>query len=262
MKSFVVFLCLCSISAVYCSSSNSSSDSNNTDSISGSSSSSSYTTPICQASNGFYCPPYSSCISRSLRCTGFYNAPLCEQRTYKHCDYSSSTGKFRVYKHSTPLGGISSRFNPFNCLGRELAHQFITYRGLMYEFGSYGSRVQDPLDPHYEYNTRRITKTVYVGLSSCTYNQVLRYINTWDNYDLCSHNCQDFAKGLGIYLTANCPAILSNNNFAIYIFDIAGTNCKTTLNVLTSTSESQSTATVHFFSFSTAVIVGMFTIVF
>ena len=80
-----------------------------------------------------------------------------------------------------------------------------TYRGLMYEFGDYGVRVQDPLDPNYEYNTRRIIRSEYLGPSNCTYNEVLTDINTWDtNYNLCSNNCQDFARELAVYLITDC----------------------------------------------------------
>ena len=252
MKLFVVFLYLCTSSAVY-------GDSRS------SSSSGSYTTPRCQASNGFYCPLTQSCISRDRRCTGDNSAPACEKKTY-NCDYDSFSGEFEVYRHSTPLAsfGSSSRTNLLNCIGRELAHQFITYRGLMYEFGDYGSRVQDPLDPNYEYNTRRITKTVYVGTSTCTYQEVTKFLRIWVDYDLCSHNCQDFAKGLGKYLTDDCTSLRkrspqSDDDFAQYIFGIAGDgNCTTTL----STSGSPAATSLQFVSIATAIIIGTLTIVF
>ena len=54
------------------------------------------------------------------------------------------------------------------------------------------------------YNRREITQSVYLGLSTCTYEQIVEYGNTWRDYALCSHNCQDFARGLGRYLTGNC----------------------------------------------------------
>ena len=233
MKLFVVLLCLCSNwSVVY-------------GGTSGGTSNETYRAPICEASNGFYCPLTSSCISRDLRCTGGDSAPRCEQKTY-NCSYDFGSGKFEVYRHSTPLqlaplsraAGLRPK-GILDCLGREVAHQFITYRGLMYEFGSYGSRVQDPLDPNYEYKTREITKSVYVGLSSCTHQEVVKYSRTWDNYDLCSHNCQDFSRGLEKYLTSDCvyysqkkslqAGTDDDDDFADYIFSLAGENCNTTL---------------------------------
>ena len=187
----LLFLCNCALLA-YCARS--------------SSSSSAYTKPMCHDENGFYCPISSDCLPRTERCTGEDSEPECLRKTYDHCEYDQAIGKFRVYRHSTPLEffGSSSRDgerNILDCIGREIAHQFITYRGLMYEFGDYedmefGARIQDPNDPNYEYNTREITNTTYLGRSSCTYEQVLKFTKTWSNYDLCSHNCQDFAQGL------------------------------------------------------------------
>ena len=192
MKALVVVLCLLyTSSAVY------------GNSRIRSSSSSTYTTPLCKDSDGFYCPATLSCVSRTLRCTGDYSAPLCERKTYQDCNYDSASGNFRVYRHSTPLASSSSSSRGlYDCLVRDnkLEHQFITYRGLMYEFGSYGSRVQDPLDPHYEYKTREIKDSEYLGPSTCTYEEVVEFTKTWVDYSLCSHNCQDFARGLGKYL--------------------------------------------------------------
>ena len=107
---------------------------------------------------------------------------------------------FRVYRHSTRLSGSSGRKRAI------LEHRFITYRGLMYEFGNYTPnrvRVQDPLDPNYEYNTRSITRTEYVGESTCTYEKVMKFVNNWNmNYGFLLNNCQKFAKRLGAHQTA------------------------------------------------------------
>ena len=142
------------------------------------SSSSAYKTPICKSVNVFYCPITSTCLPRTARCTGDDSGSRCLSKTYDHCRYDQGSGKFEVYRHSTPLQGSGSiskntKGGMFDCMRQEIAHQFITYRGLMYEFGDYSAdvenaaRIQDPNDPNYEYNTRKITKTVYVGLSSC-----------------------------------------------------------------------------------------------
>ena len=178
----------------------------------------SYTTPKCESDNGFYCTGliYHTCPPRTKRCTGDDSDPLCERKTYALCDYRSTTGKFRIYRHSTDLasfGSISRNIigNPLDCIGREAKHHFITYRGFMYEFGIYDrvskTRVQDPLDPNYEYNTRSsVRENAPLGESSCTYEQVIDFLHMWERnkYQLCSNNCQDFAVGLGNHLIRGC----------------------------------------------------------
>ena len=190
-----------------------------------------YTAPIC-GDNNFYCVGGSStysCLPRTQRCTLDGACNQCTQKTCQHCEYDAAEEKFRVYRYSTDL-------ESFRSSGRKrdlprLEHQFITYRGLMYEFGDYGTRVQDPNDPNYEYGPgRRVARDpTYLGLSSCTHEQAKQYLTAWTNYDLFSHNCQDFAKGLGIYLTSDCRGERrkrqSDEDFARYIFSIAGTNC-------------------------------------
>ena len=181
-----------------------------------SSSNGTYTPPICDP-DGFYCPRSRYmyvCFSRTQRCTGDDGLDSCIQKTYQHCDYDGD-GKFRVYRHATRLPSsilTSSRHdfgiyipnlgNPLACLFRKPEHHFITYRGLMYEFGIYGNRVQDPNDPHYEYNNTRQESgsPAYLGTSNCTYQEVIEFMRIWTDYKLCSRNCQDFAKGLGEYL--------------------------------------------------------------
>ena len=173
-----------------------------------SSSSSTYTVPICQGRRGFYCPEDNgySCPPRTDRCTGDLNDPLCIRKTYRHCGYNPATGKFKVYRHSTDLQIFGKRRR--NCFRHKLKHHFITYRGLMYEFGDYGSRVQDPNDPKYEYNKRSSTRK-YVGESNCTYQQVRRSIDVWmaSDYRLCGNNCQDFADRLQNMLVAGCSEL-------------------------------------------------------
>ena len=122
-----------------------------------SSSGNTYTPPQC-ADSKFYCPKTRNCLPRSERCTGDIDAAatgndLCKQKNYRKCDYSKSTRKFKAKLCSTPLHSRSKRglFDFFRCLKYKKEHQFVTYRGLMYEFGDYGTRVQDPLDPNYEY---------------------------------------------------------------------------------------------------------------
>ena len=239
--------------------------------LNSSSSSGTYKTPMC-APDGYYChrsrPPSYTCLARTQRCTAEHmhdNPDKCTQKTYQHCSYAGS-GWFHVFRHATRLQSsiqTSSRRgwsipgirNPLNCLDLKTEHHFITYRGLMYEFGDYGSRVQDPNDPEYEYKPDRreeLGSPVYLGLSNCTYQEVMEFTRIWTAYELCSHNCQDFAKGLGTYLTTNCAYVRqrkqqSDDNLAEYIFSIARTNCN----------GSQSVAPLPLVTFSTTIIIGV-----
>ena len=207
---------------------------------SSSSSSDTYTAPRC-GNNNFYCPVTQGCLPRSKRCTGDAGSNAgstqCQQSNYNECDISSS-GAFQAYLCSTKFQGIANYIPQFACLGYKKEHQFITYRGLMYEFGDYGTRVQDPLDPKYEYRPggRPIIRCDKVAESkTCTYEQILEYNDIWKKYKLCSNNCQDYADGLQNYIARGCPRSdlssgrkrqeVSDLEFARYIFSLAGDNC-------------------------------------
>ena len=208
---------------------------------SSSSSSNTYTAPRC-GDNNFYCPVTQGCLPRSKRCTGDVGSNAgstqCQQTTYTKCDVSSS-GAFQAYLCSTKLQGIANYIPQFACLQYKKEHQFITYRGLMYEFGKdYGTRVQDPLDPNYEYRPggRSIIGCSRVATSTtCTYDQMMEYEVPWTRYKLCSYNCQDFAAGLRRYIAGGCRRThlpngrkrqeVSDLEFARYIFNLAGDNC-------------------------------------
>ena len=204
--------------------------------ISASSSSTNYyRRPICGANN-FYCPTQSthSCVPRTQRCTLDGNqCNQCVEKSCQHCDYDEDSGEFKVYRYSSDLLAFQSSGRK---RGLKLEHQFITYRGLMYEFGDDGSRVQDPNDPNYEYGPgRRSTRNpTYLGLSSCSYEEVNRFVMApnWDakNYQLIQNNCQNFVKGLKVYLLDNCSRgrqkRTTDDDFSRYVSSIAATgNC-------------------------------------
>ena len=277
MKVCLVFLCLCG----------SVSFANNRELRD--SSSSKYRTPKCESENGFYCTIDSQCLPRTDLCTRDNSDNLCLRKSYGNCNYNSANGKFEVYKYSTPLDsffGSSSRRGIIGdildytsrCLNKKGEHQFIVYRGLMYEYGTYGARIQDPNDnDNYEYRRpggRSITSTNYVGDSSCTYEQVSKFLKTWSSsdYRLCSHDCQDFVKGLKTHLKNDCQmrgqidsdwkrSSPSDDEFAEYIFSISGDGtCNTTLDLSSSGSPQQS---VPFIQFVAAIVfAGSFAIVF
>ena len=82
-----------------------------------------------------------------------------------------------------------------------LEHQFITYRGFTYEFGSsYGSQVLDISDPIYKYRDGRELRSgpTNLGYSTCTWEDANMFTRFWmrDDYSLFSNNCQHFADGL------------------------------------------------------------------
>lgn len=261
---FLIFICLCSTVDLASSSGSCSS-------------SSTYIKPKCQDEEGFYCSQTETCLPRTDRCTRD-DGPLCTQKTYEHCNYDSEKGRFRVVRHSTSLFSFSSSSRGISdCLSLiykyKKEHQFITYRGLMYEFGCYGVRIQDPSDPNYEHNIPKTKKDKTLGTSNCTYEDVLRFTKTWDDYDLCSHNCQDFAKGLRNWLLNDCPksdyrqrkqvprSNDDSDDLAYYIFSIAGNGSCTnvTLSKFNYNSGSASLSASSFV-FSASIIIGSFVV--
>ena len=193
-----------------------------------------YSTPEC-SSDSFYCQgsPSSmySCLPHTQRCTTNDASSQCTSKEYEHCGYDQVSGTFSIMRHSTELLSLLSGRKRY-----ELAHQFVTYRGLMYEYGEdYGAWVQDPSDPNYEYNTRPIKSSQTVGSSKCTYEQVLSYLSYWtsEDYNVFSKNCQDFASGLTEYLKSNCASLArgrrhSNTNLIENFFTTCKGNCMKT----------------------------------
>ena len=170
-----------------------------------------------------------TCLPRTQRCTTNDTSDQCTSKTYQHCDYNEITRMFTVRRYSSHL----------QLFGRKrwykIEHQFLTYRGLMYEYGKdYGARVQDPNDPDYEYNKRKIISSKKIGESVCTYEQVIPYLDYWkqEDYRLFSNNCQDFVKGLTKYLESNCVYLeearkRSATELAEYFFSLCKENCTT-----------------------------------
>ena len=209
-----------------------------------SSSGNTYTAPQC-APDGFYCPATSDCLPRTERCTGKIDNNVtanvrCKQKNYDKCYWLSGLKKFRARLWSTPLN-IGPLGNVLSCLSDKANHHFVTYRGLMYEFGTYGTRIQDPLDPNYEYRSPGGRSSEYISSyvwSTCTYDELERYLGSWSKYKLCSRNCQHFASGLMKYIKGGCKVPsngrkrqeVSDLELARYIYTLAGKNCAMTAN--------------------------------
>ena len=205
----------------------------------------------CRGEN-FYCPHTQGCLPYSDRCTdmigGSTDDTRCQQKSYTECDYTS--GVFKAYRCSSKLSSSKKSVH----LKRE--HQFITYRGLMYEFGCYGSRVQDPLDPKYEYRDggRKYFGCVQVASSvTCTYEQIKRFSKPWtdEEYNILLNNCQDYAEALGEYIDIDCSMPkgrkreeTSDLDFAKFVFSLSG-NCTLNTTQLNTNSPSSPTVTTQ-----------------
>ena len=150
----------------------------------------------------FYCQ-YSAqqCLPRTQRCTGsnVCNNPNTGAEELCNEDPQNPRHYFVQLAHAN-LGSSGSRKRSSG-LNLRFEHQFITYRGFTYEFGSsYGVQVLDIADPIYKYaGGRDVKRTEIVGSSSCTMEDANTFVEYWRNdkeYNLITNNCQDFACAL------------------------------------------------------------------
>ena len=168
----------------------------------------------------FYCPVDQMCKPRDQRCTGS-NICLNNAGVEDKCECRAD-GKCAVYKGTSPLSSSSSskRDLQLACLKyfyTSTDHNFIDFKGFTYEFGSsYGKQVLDrnePPSPYgYKYTSSNTKSYTRVGYSDCTYEEAMVFVNDfYSRYCLCTHNCQDFARGLQRWLvTDNCNRVRSS----------------------------------------------------
>ena len=148
----------------------------------------------------FYCP-YSAqqCLPRAQRCTGSSVCSNPRTNTEENCDEDPrDPGHYIVKLSHAKLGFWGLRKRSLNL---KLEHQFITFRGFTYEFGSsYGVQVLDIADPKYKYEGgQKVKSTEEVGTSSCTWEDADMFVQSWRSnvkYGLLTTNCQAFAKAL------------------------------------------------------------------
>ena len=162
---------------------------------------------VCNSTH-YYCRKNDSCHPRELQCTEA--SPLatneelttCYHKTADKCNYSPTFNKFKVYKGSSVTAriGIKGWFEVMH-----LYHHIVTYQGLAYEYGKYGTRVHDQNDPYFKYNKPGV-KWQYLGVSNCTYDRVTAFTATWTkpDYSAILHNCQHFASSLVTFLLNDC----------------------------------------------------------
>lgn len=152
--------------------------------------------------NQFYCQ-YSAqqCLPRTQRCIGSNVCNNPNTGAEELCnEVSQNPGHYFVQLAHANLGLSGSRKRSSG-LNLRPEHQFITYRGFTYEFGSsYGVQVLDIADPIYKYaGGRDVKSTEIVGSSSCTMEDANMFVEFWRNdeeYNLITNNCQDFACAL------------------------------------------------------------------
>ena len=151
----------------------------------------------------FYCQ-YSAelCLPETQRCTGsnVCNNPNTSAEELCNEDPQNPGHYFVELAHAN-LGFSGSRKRSSFGQNLRLEHQFITYRGFTYEFGSsYGVQVLDIADPIYKYaGGRDVKSTETVGSSSCTMGEALLFNQYWTNdeeYNLIANKCQNFARAL------------------------------------------------------------------
>ena len=166
----------------------------------------------------FFCPVDSMCKPRDVRCTGTTEC-IESASEERGCDAASNTAYTIKLARTSLLGRKRLEFN----------HQLISYRGFVYEYGcNYGVQILDLNDPKYKYNGINLDFE-NVGTSSCTYEQVLPFINSWERkYNVLTHNCQHFAMKLSDYLqTAQCSGSRKRNTDELASFaDNLVANCK------------------------------------
>ncbi len=144
----------------------------------------------------FYCPVDGMCKPRNQRCTEV-NICVDETGMEEGCFKSSTRDKYLVQMGHANLGSFGSK--QFS-----LEHQFITYRGFTYEFGTYGVQILDTIDPMYKYSNGQGLNSngvETVGSSYCTWEDATRFANGWDTrYVLLRRNCQHFSIAMKTYL--------------------------------------------------------------
>ena len=149
----------------------------------------------------YYCDVDELCKSRDERCTGSLSCVNTLSGTEKGCDCNAA-GCCEVTLNSYPL--LSKK------RAIRIEHDFVVYKGFVWEYGCYGTRVLDMNDPLFSQQRTSATRTTSQGDSSCTYREALLFLEHTGNryssarYSLFFNNCQDFAKAFTRWLKGNC----------------------------------------------------------
>ena len=151
----------------------------------------------------YYCDVDSLCKTRDERCTGSRLCVNASSGMESGCDCDEFGHRCDVILNSFPL--ISGRKRQVR-----VEHDFITYKGFVWEYGCYGTRVLDMNDPRFNSQRTRPTRTTNLGRSLCSYSEALVFLNYTRNrfsrekYSLISNNCRDFAAAFTRWLLQDC----------------------------------------------------------
>ena len=151
----------------------------------------------------YYCDVDSSCKPRDERCAGLGSCINPFSGTEIGCDCDTFGRRCDIILNSYPL--ISGRKRQIR-----VEHDFITYKGFVWEYGCYGTRVLDMNDPLFNAQRTRATSTTNRGRSSCSYAEALMFLDytrnmySRESYSLTSNNCQKFAAAFTRWLLDDC----------------------------------------------------------
>ena len=152
----------------------------------------------------YYCDVDRLCKSRLDRCTG---STSCVNGFgfERGCDCDTS-GRCDITLQSYPLSisGKKRKILP------RVEHDYIEYKGFVWEYGCYGTRVLDMNDPLFLSQRRSPTRTTHRGTSSCSYSEASLFLEytgnhySRENYSLLRNNCQKFAAAFTTWLRSDC----------------------------------------------------------
>ena len=172
------------------------------------------------------------CAASSVNCSDEFNKS-CNSSQY-HCDIDKlckprdrrcTSSPSCVYTNGTETAGCNCDASGLRCkvtkgsyrlLSKKrqirLEHDFIEYKGFVWEYGCYGTRILDMNDPLFLLQRPNTSKTKIIGKSSCSYSDARLFIEHTSNiytragYSLLFNNCQHFATEFSRWLLDDCPS--------------------------------------------------------
>eukprot|EP00118_Oscarella_pearsei_P025292 m.307935 g.307935 ORF g.307935 m.307935 type:complete len:252 (+) comp43044_c0_seq1:74-829(+) len=165
----------------------------------------------------FFCPSTGTCRNGNDRCQIPKSNQCWAKNSEPECRYESN-GQFRFCRGWTHLdlsGRLSGSLSRKRRDTRDwkFQHEFVSYRGFTYEFGSdYGEngqdgyRILDEADPNFRYDDLETDCAISNGLSKCSWDDIKIFLYNYDTkYRLLYNNCQTFARLLEETLrSSNC----------------------------------------------------------
>lgn len=154
------------------------------------------------SSSQYYCDIDRLCKSRDGRCTSSPSCVYINGIETAGCNCDASGLRCLVTKGSHRLSSKKREIR--------LEHDFIEYKGFVWEYGCYGTRILDMNDPLFVSQRPTPLRKNTIGKSSCSYSQALSFLEHTGNrytsadYSLVFNNCQDFAAAFSRWLLDDC----------------------------------------------------------